>query len=147
MDIISPFAALIGLAKHGRLHRIEWVGWNGYRVSSLLRTYKIHLYEVGMYTRNGETIRWANINHKQAAWAEYILLRAGVPLVNNLIDPRNRKRAAQHNGAPPAWSGKKKHTASPVEAVFDVIAWATGHGDGLQPAAPRRKAGKEKKGR
>lgn len=148
MDIFTPFEMLIGYAKHGRLYRIEWTDWNGYRVSSLLRQYKIHFYGIDMYKRDGVTIRCANINYKQAAWAEYILLRAGVPLVNKLIDPRNRERAEKHGGAPPAWNKGKKYTESPIEAIFDVVAWTLGHGNGIQPVANRRpKEKKVKRGR
>lgn len=45
---------------------------------------------------------------RQAKWAEYVLLRAGVPLLNPAFDHRNATWAAQHKHGgklPPAWKG------------------------------------------
>ena len=46
------------------------------------------------------------VRERQAAWAEYNLLRAGVALGpgHHMIDPENVRRAGQYNEAVPAWA-------------------------------------------
>jgi hypothetical protein len=58
-------------------------------------------YGIAVYGRTHD----ANCMHflvkkRQASWAEYILLHAGVEVTSPLIDPRNQAYVAQH---PPGW--------------------------------------------
>ena len=46
------------------------------------------------------------VRRQQAAWAEYILRRAGAPVATQ-IDRRNIRWAARHAGPPPAWGAKQ----------------------------------------
>ena len=47
-----------------------------------------------------------SVKTKQAQWAEYLLLRAGAPVVST-FDHRNASWASKHGGAlPPAWRDK-----------------------------------------
>lgn len=48
-----------------------------------------------------------SVKTKQAKWAEYLLLRAGAPVVST-FDHRNVAWASKHGGAlPPAWRDRK----------------------------------------
>ncbi len=48
-----------------------------------------------------------SVKTKQAKWAEYLLLRAGAPVVTT-FDRRNAGWASQHSGTlPPAWRDRK----------------------------------------
>ena len=142
INIISWIDLAFGIARHGRLQRIEWRDESGYPLESLLRRYKIHVYGRGVrieIERDAEgnkrrTYRkWMFVNHKQASWAEYVLLRGGFAL-ESVIDPRNVTWAANHSGAPAPWMAGKKATATPVEAFSDLLAGALG----VSGESPRR---------
>jgi hypothetical protein len=47
---------------------------------------------------------------QQAAWAEYILLRAGAALDGKPIEQRNAQWTAGKSGLPPAWADGKRET-------------------------------------
>jgi hypothetical protein len=138
IDIIGWIDFLHGIAKHGRLRKIEWYDTNGYLVENTLRRYAIHAYGRAIASElepdaNGKKRkvyrRWMWVNAKQAAWAEYVLLRSGMSLIS-VIDPANYQRAAKHDGAPPPWSGgKRARAATPVEGVFDIFGAMLGVGD------------------
>lgn len=131
LDIISPINRLHGHSRHGALVPITWHNIPARHIQQLLRRYNITLYGATLrIERHGHIETWirtAYVNHKQAAWAEYILLRAGIALTSPVIDPRNAARAARHTAPPPSWSGNR--TAKPanfVEALSDFLATITG---------------------
>jgi len=57
------------------------------------------------------------VRERQAAWAEYNLLRAGVALGPGhvMIDPDNVRRAGQYNEAVPAWALQDQAEGLPEE--------------------------------
>lgn len=127
VDLFGWLDFAAGVQKHGRMRRFEWRDQNGYAVEALLRRYGIHPRGWGVHVevqRDEQGRRWKSyrkwmfINHKQAAWAEYILLRAGVRLEGPLIDGRNRQWAERHAGAPRAWRDQRRRKTA-MERVTD----------------------------
>jgi hypothetical protein len=87
------------------------VGWSGVAVERLLTQRGIRVYGRG-FAGNALCFR---VKRRQARWAEYLMLRAGVPVVSAPVDARNirwAKNARETRGAVvPArrrWSGKGK---------------------------------------
>jgi hypothetical protein len=74
----------------------------GIMVESILRRYRIHAYGRSIAVHDGHQLRSFHVNARQARFAEYLLLRAGLPLVGGLIDPRNAA-AADHEEMPAQW--------------------------------------------
>lgn len=131
IDIISPIDRLHGHARHGDLVPLTWHNIPARHIQQLLRRYNITLYGVTLrIERRGAIETWIRtgyVNHKQAGWAEYILLRAGIALTSPVIDPRNAARAARHTAPPPSWSGNRPaKPATLVEAISDFLAALTG---------------------
>jgi hypothetical protein len=125
MDILSMIDLAIGTAKHGQaasLHRDERARHHG-RVHlaplphSRLRTQHRNVHD-------GHQLRSFHVNARQARFAEYLLLRAGLPLVGGLIDPRNAA-AADHEEMPAQWQ-EGRALATPIEALGDVMAALAG---------------------
>jgi len=148
IDIVGWLDFFHGVTKHGKLTKIEWQDALGWQVEDTLRRYAIHGYGRGVAVelepdattgkKRKVYRRWLWVNAAQAAWAEYVLLRAGVGLIS-VIDPRNVAWAQRHDGqAPTPWQGGRKAKATtPVEGMFDVVGDLLGFG-GDVPVAPRR---------
>ena len=111
---------VIGTAKHGRLHRFTVANVPGIMVESILRRYRIHAYGRSVKRAGDEWERSFHVNARQARFAEYLLLRAGIPLVGGLIDPRNAA-AADLEDMPAQWQ-EGRALATPIEALGDALA-------------------------
>jgi len=89
-DWISPLIALAETAIYGH----GWTfyldldsGWTGARCEKLLKSKGVKVY--GRCIAKGDA--FFQVPEKQAEWAEYLLLKAGVPLKYHLFSERNRK--------------------------------------------------------
>lgn len=133
MDPLSRIELFFAYGKHGKLHKFTVMNLPNYFVESVLRRYRISCYGRSMCIRNGNEFRSFHVNARQARWAEYVMLRAGVPLVGGLIDPRNAA-AADKEELPPQWQ-EGKATTTPIEWLTDVMAKF----DGLDPEARKRR--------
>ena len=80
--------------------------WNQREVINILKSYHIDCYQFGF---DEQTI-WLHVPQRQARWAEYLLLRAGAPVVMDTVDERNAGWASnpKHGGhMPPRWADKE----------------------------------------
>jgi hypothetical protein len=70
-------------------------------VRALLRKYGVDSFGCTHDARN----LYFSVKQRQAAWAEYLLLHAGIALLSPPVDPRNAKYVAQHSPGwlPPSW--------------------------------------------
>lgn len=83
--------------------KYEGAFWNLRDTMMLLKEYHVRYYWIGF---NGKEI-WLHVQNKQARWAEYICLRAGIP-IQTIYDYRNTKWAAGHGGPPPSWRSQRE---------------------------------------
>lgn len=60
--------------------------WRGIDVERLLRRHGVRIWDRGLA---GDDLYFC-VKRRQVKWAEYILMRAGVPVTRNLREPRNR---------------------------------------------------------
>ncbi len=60
-------------------------GWNGIEIEALLKRHGVTIWGRGFL---GDQI-FFRVKKRQARWAEYLLLRAGVPVTSVLNEPRN----------------------------------------------------------
>ena len=121
LDIISPIDTLFGAARHGKMHRFTFdvsSGFTGYKVDKILRRYGGRVW--GRKVSGSE--RSFLVKRSQAVWAEYVLCRAGVPLLNPLLDPRNAQYPDRHpdNSMPEAWS---EDGIGPISLVDHIGEW------------------------
>lgn len=101
MGILDGIDLIIGQARHGAMHRFEFDtagGHSGRDAEMTLRQYHIPIW--GRGAAKGR--RWFYVKWRQAMWAEYLLVQAGIPLTSPLLDPRHA--GVQRKGLPPAWS-------------------------------------------
>ncbi len=78
--------------------------WSLNEVRRLLDSYHVETYRRGF---NSEEI-WVHVKRKQANWAEYLLHRAGAPVIMSTVNPRNAAWAARHTAMPARWDDAPK---------------------------------------
>jgi hypothetical protein len=127
IDILSPLDAAFGRLQYGQMHRFSFYAtstYNGYRVEKLLRRYGIRIWGRSV---DGE-LRSFLVKRRQAVWAEYILCRAGVPLVSELLDPRNGQYPDQHpvDSMPIPWTEKGVPPATFIDHLGEWLAKIVG---------------------
>lgn len=84
--------------------------WNAGDTKRLLESYHIYTYAHGF----DDTEIWFHVLQRQARWAEYLLQRAGAPVIMDTVDGRNVAWAANpvHGGKMPGrWDDRETHTA------------------------------------
>ena len=89
-DWLSPLIALgeTAVYGHGWTFYLDLDSrWTGAQCEELLRSKGVKVY--GRCIANGDA--FFQVPEKQAEWAEYLLLRAGVPLKYHLFSEQNRK--------------------------------------------------------
>lgn len=67
-------------------------GWTGFQVEQLLGRYGIRIWNRGIA---GDDFYFC-VKARQARWAEYVMLRARVPLTRRVVDPNNLDNALQY---------------------------------------------------
>lgn len=116
MNVIEEFIGLIRATIYGdvgyefRIKRIDKGGKHSFpEIKGILRNYGVATYWYGF---SGGDIRF-RVKNRQARWAEYILLHAGVELLNPAFDHHNAGYAASHapGWMPRPWSAEPKTTA------------------------------------
>lgn len=103
IDPIKWFDDFLCLLRWGPGVKLTWAaipGWPGGKVERILRQYGVRAYR-RQYSVNGSDYG-LHVLPQQAAWAEYLLRRAGCPLTSPLVSQANH--SVQPGGAmPKAW--------------------------------------------
>ena len=82
-------------------------GWNGVEVEALLKRHGVRIWGRGFLD---ERI-FFRVKKRQARWAEYLLLRRGVPVTNDPFDPRNVDYAERYvPGSEPPIREQRPHS-------------------------------------
>ncbi len=67
-------------------------GWSGVELEQFLRRYGVRIWGRGF---SGDHFCF-RVKQRQARWAEYLLLRRGIPVTSVPFDPRNLTSAERH---------------------------------------------------
>lgn len=76
--------------------------WSGLAIERLLHRHGVKIWDRGVTSQE----LFFRVKRRQVKWAEYLLLRAGVPIIGVLVEPRNTDWAAGYppGSEPPNWS-------------------------------------------
>jgi len=79
--------------------------WSGLAIEQLLFRHGVRVWDRGVTSQE----IFFRVKRRQVKWAEYLLLRAGVPVVSVLVEPRNSDWAAGYapGSEPPNWSANR----------------------------------------
>ena len=119
------YAGMVGEFIDSLLGRNTWTlavprdsGWRGIEIERLLKRHGVRIWGRGV---NGREL-FFRVKRRQANWAEYLLLRSGVPLTSTPFNPRNWEYAKRYapGSEPPTWTWKSpKHR--PRKSFLDYI--------------------------
>jgi hypothetical protein len=93
--------------------------WSGAEIERYLAHYGIAIWGRGFA---GDDI-YFSVKERQANWAEYLLLRRGIPISGPLFNPQNAVYGQQHapGDAPPAWADHKRQQRNWADRFLDFF--------------------------
>jgi hypothetical protein len=94
-------------------------GWYGSEAEALLKHYGVRLW--GRRVTSQHSI--ISVEERQANWAEYLLLRRGIPLEGRLFNPDNQRYAQKYapGDQPPAWVDRGREPRNVVDRLGDLL--------------------------
>jgi len=101
-------------------------GWSGRDVERVLKGYHVRIFD-RWFTKRELLFR---VMRRQANWAEYLMYRAGVPLVGEVVNPGNLGARERHEGRMPRrWDerGGRRKGRSLWEDWVSVVGSVVGH--------------------
>lgn len=90
--VASEFAACITAYNAPTIRISRHCSWRGLDIERLLFRYGVKVWDRGA---SGEEFYFC-VKRRQVKWAEYVLLRAGIPVTSSLRESRNTEWAARH---------------------------------------------------
>jgi hypothetical protein len=103
----------------GANRRKFWVprdaGWSGVDIERFLRKYGVAIWDRGFVGND----YFFCVKERQANWAEYLLLRRGVPISGPLFNPDNAAHGERYapGDAPPAWVDRGQRPEDPIDKI------------------------------
>lgn len=91
--------------------------WRGIDIERLLTRYGIRVWDRGA---SGAELYFC-VKRRQVKWAEYVLLRAGVPVTSVPAEPRNSQWAAPYSGPPPQNRQRLASQHTQKRSFFDLF--------------------------
>ena len=99
--LISEFVACVTSHNAPTIRVSRYSHWRGIDIERLLKRYGVKVWDRGL---SGDALYFC-VKRRQVRWAEYLLLRAGVPVTSVLTEPRNRMWAERY---PPGSEPRKR---------------------------------------
>jgi hypothetical protein len=90
--VISEFVACVTSHNAPTIRVSRYSHWRGIDIERLLKRHGVKVWDRGLA---GNDLYFC-VKRRQVKWAEYILLRAGVPVMSVLTEPRNREWAERY---------------------------------------------------
>ena len=91
--VISEFVACVTSDNAPTIRVSRYSHWRGIDVERLLKRHGVKVWDRGLA---GDDLYFC-VKRRQVRWAEYLLLRAGVPVTSVLTEPRNREYAERYS--------------------------------------------------
>jgi hypothetical protein len=83
--VVSEFWACVTSSNAPTIHVSRYSSWSGIEIERLLGRHGVRVWDRGI---SGDDMIFC-VKRRQVEWAEYLLLRAGVPVKSLLNEPRN----------------------------------------------------------
>ena len=90
--LIDEFLACLTSSNCWTIQVSRHCGWSGAQIEKLLGRYGVRVWGRGF---NGDEI-YFRVKERQARWAEYLLMRRGIPVTSPPYDPRNANYAERY---------------------------------------------------
>lgn len=83
--VISEFFACLTSSNAPTIYVSRYSAWSGIEIERLLGRHGVHVWDRHI---SGDDLGFS-VKRRQVKWAEYLLLRAGVPVTSILVEPHN----------------------------------------------------------
>ncbi|MBI5653604.1 MAG: hypothetical protein HZC40_24620 [Chloroflexi bacterium] len=101
--VMSEFVACLTAQNAPTIRVARASHWRGIDIERLLARHGVKVWDRGIA---GDDLYFC-VKRRQVVWAEYLLLRAGVPVSSSLVDPRNAEYADHY---PPGSEPPTRHS-------------------------------------
>ncbi len=117
--IAGEFARSLVGANRWRFWVPRDAGWSGIEIERFLRRYGVVVWDRGFVGND----YYFSVKARQANWAEYLLLRRGIPITGSLFNPANRAYGEQRapGDAPPAWADRDPKSRDVIDRLGDLF--------------------------
>ncbi len=117
--LATEFARSLTGANRWRFWVPRNAGWSGLDIERFLRRYGVAVWDRGFVGDN----YYFCVKLRQANWAEYLLLRRGIPILGSLFNPDNRVHGERHapGDAPPAWEDRGQAPRDAIDRLSDWL--------------------------
>lgn len=114
--LIEEFFACLTSSNAPTIRVARGSHWRGIDIERLLKRHGVKVWDRGIA---GDDLYFC-VKRRQVKWAEYLLLRAGVPVTSNLVDPRNADYAEGYapGSEPP---NRRKSSTSPNDWIDRIL--------------------------
>jgi len=85
--LVSEFLNCLTSRNAPTIYVSQYSLWSGIEIERLLYRHGVRVWDRGW---SGDDLYFC-VKLRQVKWAEYLLLRAGVPVTSTLVEPRNRE--------------------------------------------------------
>ena len=112
--VISEFFACLTASNAPTIRVSRYSHWRGIDIERLLFRHGVKVWDRGIV---GDDL-FFRVKRRQVKWAEYLLLRAGVPVTSTLVEPRNATYTERY---PPGSEPPTRKPSSPSRP--DLLSW------------------------
>jgi hypothetical protein len=115
--VSAELARTVTGANRWRIWVDRRAGWSGIEIERFLRKYGVAIWDRGFVGDN----YYFCVKARQANWAEYLLLRRGIPITGPIYNENNPSYGQQHapGDAPPAWADSDRVPAELPRSFID----------------------------
>jgi hypothetical protein len=113
--VLMEFVACLTSRNAPTIRISRYSSWHGIDVERLLKRHGVKVWDRGLA---GDDLYFC-VKRRQVKWAEYLLMRAGVPVTSVLVDPRNRDYGQRY--PPGSEPPKRKPPTQPDSDFFAFI--------------------------
>jgi len=115
VGVVAEFLASLAAINCRTICIQRHAGWSGVEIEALLMRHGVRIWGRGFV---GEQL-FFRVKKRQARWAEYLLLRRGVPVTSGPFDPRNARYAERY--APGSEPPTNRKLSNSIDDLFDRI--------------------------
>jgi hypothetical protein len=93
--------------------------WRGIDIERLLKRHGVKVWDRGIA---GDELYFC-VKRRQIKWAEYLLLRAGVPVTSVLVEPRNANYAERYapGSEPPTRKSRSQNHTDLIDQILSLL--------------------------
>lgn len=117
--VIDEFFACVNYANAPTISVSRYSRWRGIDIEQLLHRHGVKIWDCRVA---GDELYFC-VKRRQLKWAEYLLLRAGVPVTSALIEPRNTEWAEKYppGSEPPTRRAKPETLAGLIDQLRALL--------------------------